>query len=322
MDQALAATDKPTWRRIVDFPLVAMVIALALLTLAQTGAVLAIGLYAGITGGGGPVTDPDALRALVQGPYLLPFAAIEIILSVLVYKLVIRHLGERPRDDLPITGAARDGGHGLLAGAAIMTLVVGVAWIAGVYHVVGDGDWSAFTGTLVGFGLMPGFREELMFRGVLFRYLEEFGGSWAALVVTSLLFGAAHLGNDGATLFSSFCIAVEAGVLLGAVYMLTRNLWMAMGLHAAWNFTQGFVWDVPVSGFDSHGIVTAKLDGPVLLSGGSFGLEASLIALVLATALGLFYLRLAVKRGHVVQPWGVRRRLAREQVSVPSTADA
>ena len=114
-----------------------------------------------------------------------------------------------------------------------------------------------------------------------------------------------------------------AGLLLGAVYMLTRNLWMAMGLHAAWNFTQGFIWDVPVSGFDVHGLVTARLDGPPLLSGGIFGLEASLVAFICATALGLFYLRLAVKRGHVEQPWWTRRRLARQAVvSVPSTADA
>jgi hypothetical protein len=104
--------------------------------------------------------------------------------------------------------------------------------------------------------------------------------------------------------------------------MLTRNLWMAMGLHAAWNFTQGFIWDVNVSGFDSHGIVTSKLDGPVLLSGGAFGLEASLIALVLATALGLFYVRQAIRKGHIEQPWWVRRRIARSSVSVPATADA
>ena len=95
---------------------------------------------------------------------------------------------------------------------------------------------------------MPGFTEELLFRGILFRWIEEFGGSWAALAVTSALFGLAHIFNPGATWFSSFAIAVEAGVLLGGAYMLTRNLWLAMGLHAGWNFTQGEIFDVPVSG--------------------------------------------------------------------------
>ena len=319
MSEAVAAA-KPTWKKIVDFPLVAMLIAIGLLLLAQTVAVLLTGFFAGMSSGRAP-TQAE-VQALVTGPYLLLFSGLEIVLSIIVYKWIIRHLGERPHDDLPLEHAARDTGHGLIAGALIFTLIVGIAAVAGVYHIVGNGDFSAFVSLAVGFAIMPGFREELLFRGVLFRFLEEFGGSWAALAITSLLFGLAHLNNPNASWFSSFAIAVEAGILLGAVYMLTRNLWMAMGLHAAWNFTQGFIWDVPVSGIDTHGIVTARLDGPELLSGGTFGLEASMIALLCATALGLFYLRLAVKRGHVVRPWWVRRRLARETASVPSTVDA
>jgi membrane protease YdiL (CAAX protease family) len=97
-------------------------------------------------------------------------------------------------------------------------------------------------------------------------------------------------------------------VLLGAAYMLTRSLWMPMGLHAAWNFTQGFIFDVPVSGTPQNGLVHAKLSGPVLLSGGGFGLEASLIAVVIATAAGLLLVVFAVRRGEVVHPWWTRRR--------------
>ena len=111
--------------------------------------------------------------------------------------------------------------------------------------------------------------EELLFRGILFRWIEEFAGSWAALVMTSALFGLAHIFNPNATWFSSFAIAVEAGVVLGGAYMLTRSLWLPIGLHAAWNFTQGEVFDVPVSGSAVHGLVQARLSGPPLLSGGS-----------------------------------------------------
>jgi hypothetical protein len=143
----------------------------------------------------------------------------------------------------------------------------------------------------------------------LFRWLEEFGGSWAALVLTSALFGAAHLMNPNATPIAAFGIAVEAGVLLGGGYMLTRSLWLPIGLHAAWNFTQGEIFDVPVSGIDEHGLVQAKLSGPALLSGGGFGLEASLFAMTIATAVGVWLVWLAVKRGEVVKPWWVRRRL-------------
>jgi hypothetical protein len=152
--------------------------------------------------------------------------------------------------------------------------------------------------------------EEMLFRGILFRWIEEFAGSWAALFVTSALFGIAHIYNPNATWFSSFAIAVEAGVLLGGAYMLTRSLWMPIGLHAAWNFTQGFVFDVPVSGVDSQGIVEARLSGPEILSGGQFGLEASILALLVATAAGIALVLRAIKQGQLVRPWWVRRRAA------------
>ena len=285
---------RPLWRRIVDFPLVAMLIAIVLYIAAT-----ALALYLG-----------KLVPPLGAGPTAAAHAAITIALVLAVYKLAIVRLGERPRDDLPARGALGNLGLGLLIGLVLFSCVVGVAWLAGVYRIVGQGDASHLLLALVATAIMPGFMEELLFRGILFRWIEEFGGSWAALAVTSALFGLAHIMNPGATWFSSFAIAVEAGVLLGGAYMLTRSLWMPIGLHAAWNFTQGEIFDVPVSGMDEHGLVQAKLSGPELLSGGSFGLEASLIALVLATAAGVWLVWLAVKRHGVVQPWWVTRRAA------------
>lgn len=281
-----------------------------------------LGLVIGLGGHLTKAPTRDQLMALLQGKYLIPWTLLEVVFSVVAYKLVIRRLGEWPRDDFRLQGAAKDGAHGLLAGFLIFSLIVGVAALLGVYHIVAGGTWGSFFTILFSMGIGPGFREELMFRGVLFRFSEEFGGSWFALVLTSALFGLAHINNHDATWVSSLFIAVEAGLLLGAVYMLTRNLWMCMGFHAAWNFTQGFIWDVPVSGFDVHGLVIAKLTGPVLLSGGPFGLEASLIAFVLATALGIFYLKKAIDRGHLEQPWWVRRRQLEKAVGVDVDADS
>jgi membrane protease YdiL (CAAX protease family) len=98
--------------------------------------------------------------------------------------------------------------------------------------------------------------------------------------------------------------------MLGAAYMLTRSLWLPMGIHAAWNFAQGELYDIPVSGRPVHGLLTARLSGPPLLTGDGFGLEASIIAMVIATLFGLSLLWLAVKNGSVMQPYWVRRRAA------------
>ena len=209
---------------------------------------------------------------------------------------------------LRLRGAGGSLAVGLVLGVVLFCLLVGIAALFGVYHVVGNGNASELLPDLVAIGIVPAFLEELLFRGIIFRWLEEFGGSWLALALTSGLFGAAHAFNPGATWWSALAIVVEAGVLLGSAYMLARNLWAPMGLHGAWNFTQGFVFGAPVSGMSVHGLIQAKLSGPVLLSGGAFGLEASMIGVVLSLPLGTGILILTVQRGGLFQPWWVRRR--------------
>jgi CAAX protease family protein len=285
--------EKPLLRRIVDFPLVAMVTAVLLFAFAT-----ALGMRLGTL----------VPRTIGKDAVAATHALITIAVVLATYKLVIVRLGEHPRDDLPASGALRNLGLGLLAGFLIFSIVVGVAAVADVYNIIGYGSTAELARDLIGEALMPAVMEELLFRGILFRWIEEFAGSWAALVVTSALFGLAHIMNPNATWFSSFAIAVEAGVLLGGAYMLTRSLWMPIGLHAAWNFTQGFLFDVPVSGLDQNGLVNATLSGPELLSGGRFGLEASVFALVVATAFGTWFVVMAVRRGKLVEPWWIRRR--------------
>jgi membrane protease YdiL (CAAX protease family) len=291
--EAIPAGGNPLWRKIVDFPLVAMVIAVALFILAEAIAIII----------DKQLPPPHVLTSRLLG------GIVEIVLLFAVYKLLIRRLGERPRDDLPAAGAAKGIGAGFLLGFLIFSAVVGIAAIANVYNVVGYGGTGDLARDLISVSILPGIREELFFRGILFRWIEEFGGSWAALLLTSVFFGAAHLMNPNATPIAAFGIAIEAGVLLGAAYMLTRSLWLPIGLHAAWNFTQGFIFDIPVSGLDEHGLVEAKLTGPAILSGGGFGLEASAFAMVIATAAGVWLLWLAIRKGELVQPWWVRRRL-------------
>lgn len=295
----------PLWKRITDFPLVALVIAVA----AYVGAVA----LAASIGKQLPAMDELSATAIKSG--------IVLVLLFAAYKLIIRHLGEEPRDDLPLAGSGKGLGIGAGFGFLLFTLIVGIAALFDVYNIVGPGGTEQVVPSLIAIAIMPGFMEELLFRGILFRFLEKFGGSWFALALTSALFGLAHIFNDNATALSSFAIAIEAGVLLGGAYMLTRSLWMPMGLHAAWNFTQGEIWDVPVSGFDQHGLVTAQMSGPEILSGGAFGLEASVIAMVIATAAGVWLVVRAVRAGHTVRPWWIRRRIGRSEEAVRVDVD-
>ena len=293
---AQAEVRKPLWRRIVDYPLVAMVLAIVIVILCFTaGMLIAQFLVPPIPG----FTIP------------MKFDLVSIPILLLAYYFIIRHMGEHPRDDYRDPQWARNLGLGLLAGFLVFSAAVAVAAILGVYRIVGAGDASSLVAALIASALFPAVSEELVFRGILFRWLEEWGGSWVALLLTSALFGAAHLMNPHASPIAAVGIALEAGVMLGAAYMLTRSLWLPMGLHAAWNFAQGEIYDIPVSGTDVHGLIDARLSGPPLLTGNGFGLEASLIAIVVATLFGLWLLRLAIRKGELVQPrWVRRQRLA------------
>ena len=295
MQQTYSQTgdDTPLWRRILDYPLVAMLIAVALFIVAIAAGLLIAKLLPPMS---------DLLRIAVQ-------AAINIALVLAVYKFGIVRLGEQPRDDLRPSGALKDLAVGLALGLVLISAVVGVAAMLDVYNIIGEGGTEQILRLLIVTAIVPGILEEIFFRGILFRWIEEWAGSWAALILTAALFGTAHILNPNATWFSSFAIAMEAGLLLGGAYMLTRSLWMPIGLHIAWNFAQGAIYDVPVSGLDQQGLVQAKLSGPTLLSGGAFGLEASLIAVVIATAAGVGLIVLALRKGQLVQPHWVRHRV-------------
>ncbi len=289
------AEPRSLWRRIVDFPLVAMLVAILFLIVGITVAYL-LAAYAW----------PAALGVGIE----IKFDLVAIPIILLLYKLVIVRLGQRPRDDLRTAGSLRPLVLGLLGGFLLFSLIVAVAAALGVYTITGRGDFSGLPAALIASAIFPAISEEIVFRGVLFRWIEEFGGSWVALILTSAFFGAGHLMNPNASTIAAVGIAFEAGVMLGAAYMLTRSLWLPMGLHAAWNFTQGEIYDIPVSGMPVRGIVDARLCCNPLLTGAGFGLEASVIAMAVATLFGLWLLWLAVKGGEIKRPMWAQGRAA------------
>jgi membrane protease YdiL (CAAX protease family) len=286
-DEEKSAEEK-RWKRVWRHPLVVLVVAIVILVAASAALSLLFNYV------------PRALSGAAGGAFP---ALVSVAVLWLLYKLVIRKLGERRHDDLPVNGqAAKDLALGVGAGAALIALAAGIAALCGVYRVMGWGGSTDLLLILFQMGVSAAFIEEVLLRGIVFRWLEEFAGSWAALALSAALFGALHAGNPNATVFSSLAIALEAGILLAAAYMYTRSLWLAIGMHFGWNVTQGYVFDVPVSGNDVDGLVQARLSGPEWLSGGAFGLEGSVIALAVCTAGGVWLLLLAVRKGRLMAP--------------------
>lgn len=158
----------------------------------------------------------------------------------------------------------------------------GVSLLTGAVEVTGI-QWIPcdLLGWLLLF-LLVAVSEEVMLRGfVLGRMLSEGMNRFVALFLSSALFSAMHLFNPNFALLP-FVNILLAGCLLGASFLYTRNLCFPIVLHWFWNWLQGPVLGYEVSGTDSgQSLLTLRLTGSDLLTGGSFGFEGSLLCTVL-----------------------------------------
>ena len=253
-----------------------------------------------------PIGAVQTLLKMVGGPFdnLLVFTVLAVPLALLAYWGYVRTIEHRPATEISLTNSAREFAVGSLTGTALFSVTIGTIAALGYYHITGSQRWVVLIDSLA-LSIMSGFLEEILSRGILFRILEEWLGTWIALALSAAMFGAMHLGNPNATITSAVAIALEAGLLLGACYVLTRRLWLAIGLHAAWNFTQGGIFGVSVSGTGANGILVSTLTGPDILSGGAFGAEASIVAVVVCVTAFLFIIAKARRQGHILRPFWI-----------------
>jgi membrane protease YdiL (CAAX protease family) len=234
------------------------------------------------------------------------------VLAILVYAWVVRRTERRAVVEVSPQGAVPGLGWGTLLGVALFGLVIVNLAFLGSYTVHGLGTVSGAVG-LVGFMAAAAVSEELLFRGVLFRVVEGWTGTWIALAVTGLLFGLVHLLNPNASLWGALAIAIEAGGMLTAAYIATRKLWVPIGLHLGWNIAGSAIFSTEVSGNDTpQGLLDATTSGPMLITGGEFGPEGSVYSIVFCAVAAAMFIRLAYRRGHMVP----LRRSARADAAV------
>lgn len=245
----------------------------------------------------------DVTKSYAADPVKAAVHVIALAIAGLAIYIAHAHFIERrAATELSTPGMGREFGIGLLLGAGLYAACEGVLMAMGIYRIDGLNPWSYML-PAVAMALSSSVFEELLFRGVLFLSVEKWFGSWVALVVSSLVFGLTHLANPQATLEGALFIAVEAGILLAACVMLTRRLWLGIGFHMAWNYTQEAIFSSIVSGTDAApGLIRSTIKGPDYLTGGSFGVESSVLALVLCTTTGIVMLVMAARRGKVVPP--------------------
>ena len=222
------------------------------------------------------------------------------LIALAAYALLVRFGEDRMPDELAPGPAIPQLLIGGTIGTFMFACVIGILVAAGLYRVEWHGAAPAWHAG--GLAIQAGVVEELIVRAVILRLLWRAFGPLAAFAVSALLFGASHLANPGATIFAAICVALEAGVMLGAFYALTGRLWTSIGVHAAWNFAQGYLFGAAVSGSKMGPALArsiARADAPGWATGGAFGPESSLAALLVCVAVGILVLWLAYRAGRL-----------------------
>ena len=238
-----------------------------------------------------PGAAHDAMRLLV--------AAVMAPVMFGLYVLLVRRLERRLVTELRPGRRSPQVLGGVTLGAGLFVAVYVVLGAIGVVRIDGA-IWDPRVLVSLAAAVAAAVAEELALRGGVYRIIEDACGTTVALLFSGGLFGLLHAANPGATLVSSLSIAFEAGVLLGLAYALTRSLWLPIGLHLGWNFTEGGVFGAAVlrRPLPRPG---ARLRGPalnLLLDRRPSALKASVVAVGLSLLVSVVMAAAVVRRGH------------------------
>jgi membrane protease YdiL (CAAX protease family) len=242
--------------------------------------------------------DALSLGGAVPTAYYLVYLIVSVLVAYLTYRAYVRVVEKRFVAELSGVGAPSELGIGALVGIGMVTAIVETLWLLGYYQISGVNPRTVAFVLLANDGA-GAFVEEIILRGIIFRITEEKLGTWAALGLSVVLFSLLRLASS-TTVMSTLVVGLEAGILLSAAYVLTRRLWLAIGIHFAWDFSQDAIFGV-ASGV--KGLVRTELKGPALLTGGITGIEGSVLALLACLVVGAYFLLRARRKGDFVRPF-------------------
>jgi hypothetical protein len=291
-------------RRIVLFPLVRIPIAFVLVILALLSAQILLAFFSleGEVDAFGRIFLPEGTASASGGLVLhaVLSTGLTLLFVYLAYRFYVRRVERRAFSDLAFPHAVRETGIGILIGAGASALPIAVLALLGVYRAEGLNDASLLIVPLAG-DAISGFVEEILFRGVLFAVLEEYLGSRWALVLSALIFGLGHLLNPDADPVAALAIVIGPSVLLTAAFIVTRRLWLSIGIHFAANFVEAGVFGL-AAGLASRGWLQGALSSPAWPAGGDPAALHAVLSLAVTLAMGIVLLTMAIRRGRIRPP--------------------
>ena len=227
----------------------------------------------------------------------VPLSTIAAVVTLFAFKKYLSWYVE-DGESLSFGGKVRMMGIGWAVSGVNFLAIIVCLFLCGYYCIVTVEFDVASQLSWLSLFLLVGVVEEVIFRGILFKLITDKWNIAVGLTTSSLLFGLAHLGNPGATLWAALAIALASGWLFGMAYAYHQTIWVPVGMHWAWNYLEGGVFGCAVSGtpLDYLPLITPRISGADLLSGGAFGPEASIICVAIGIGISIVYTMLYVKK--------------------------
>jgi hypothetical protein len=226
------------------------------------------------------------------------------------YGLYAKFIEKRKAYEISSKLSWKEFGKGFFISIVLVGVVVAHMAVIGSYMIASwNPDKKVVIDLFIKF-MIGALLEELIFRLIIFRLTEELLGTWIALIIQAVLFGFAHMANDNSTLFTSFSVIIVGGIIYTGAFMYTRRIWLALGLHAGWNYFQSGIFGMPNSGTAYKGLIIPDIQGKEWITGGSWGIEASYIAILLVLIAGVYFIIIAKNANQIVLPVWIRKRLS------------
>jgi uncharacterized protein len=220
---------------------------------------------------------------------------------ILTYILFYRKYEKREIGEFSGKGLFKNIILGVVIGTTLQGLTILVIYLWGNFRVISVNPISSIiTPFAVAFSVA--IFEETLLRGIIFRIVEEKLGSYIALFISAIVFGAVHLLNPGSSLISSVCTGI-VGFMFGTSYIYSRSLWLPISIHFSWNFVQSGIWGAITSGNEkTSSLFNTNMAGNELITGGAFGPEGTIQATIFWLLLSIILMILITKQNKLISP--------------------
>jgi len=266
-----------------------------------------VGVVALVEWAGRPLLDKTRLSDNSKN---IIVAVLESGIALLAYIFLFKPYEKRKISELSLSAFWKNVLIGFVAGFILQSLFILVIYLAGDYSISHVNPLSFLLPSFAT-AFTAGFVAEILILGVIFRLIEEELGTIIALVILTLIFAVMHMNAKGANFLSVSSTAIQSGLLLSAAYVFSRSLWLPIFFHFAWDFAEPGVFGAINPGISiDQSLLTSKIDGPLILTGGQLGPQNSIQSLLLCTIVSLIFLWLAKQKNNFIKPSWKRKNIS------------